>query len=124
MAKKKNTLELTPAQQAAIADAFTRAIRETREAYAEFEDMTPEEWRALKADAAKERRRPPPPRPNRSRFSDWKLLKLEEGYRRHFQNKYGRAPLRREIHKFISKATGLEPTTCRDRLLKARNNKG
>ena len=49
MAKKtRKRIVLSPAQQAQLADGLHQMIRETREAYAEFEDMTLEEWRALK----------------------------------------------------------------------------
>lgn len=124
MTKKKRQLEIPPELEAKLVAALRHGLRAAREAYADFEAMTPEEYQAQKADAEKERRRPKPPARPPSRHTDADILNLERQCVRKFQVLRGREPRQREIHAFISSATGLEPSTCRDRLLKARKNKG
>jgi hypothetical protein len=118
MAKKKP-------QQVASVDDVDEWARRSNETLAAREEILrdPRLTDMVFSLAAKEMRRPRPPVSRPSRHTDADILNLERQCVRKFQALRGREPLQRELHSFISNATGLEPLTCRDRLLKAWKNK-
>lgn len=116
MSRRRKKLTLSPAQEAELTAALQEVMREWAAAQDEIDDLTPDEWRAMKKDAAFGRtmRRKP------SEVSDDTLLKLYEeasAVRRRSGPRLGERPLgQREKYERIAREVGLAWKTVCDRI--------
>ncbi|HEU4993226.1 MAG TPA: hypothetical protein VFT29_00320 [Gemmatimonadaceae bacterium] len=106
---KKQKLTLSADQRALMGAALLNMVRETESAYAEFGDMTPEEWQAMKRRARRTGRGP-------SDVSDEELLAKFHDYGAWSPG--GRKLKKRERYERIARLFLMHWTTVRDRLIK------
>ena len=117
---KQKKWSLTREQERTVIAALRHGLREAAAMQAEVDAYTPEEWRDLKAAAAKQQNRRKPKGRGPSDWPNYHLLKLEAVYRDQFRNRFRREPRQRETYEYVAAETGLSWTRVRDRLLEVR----
>jgi hypothetical protein len=117
--KTRKQIVLSSAREAQVADAMHHFLAVGKE----IENLDVLEYQALKEDAAKERRRPKPPR-HYPEYSDAELLRMERDALAEYVTRHRKQPTRARLYDLIAKRCSQSKYTVRDRLLRARKNQG